>query len=119
MEYGEKQCETCGSDLLRVRRSLTARILYLSVYKCSFCEVRTATARPFTFWLARRSQCPRCGNRRLDRMLERNEIERLYLRPLVLAQSLLRAKLYHCPDCDLQFSERPGDKPEALKGTAS
>ena len=119
MERDEKQCETCGGDLLRVRRSPTAKVLYLSVYKCSFCEVRTARARCFTFWLARRSQCPRCGNKRLDRMLERRGIEKLYLRPLVLAQSLLRARLYHCPDCDLQFSERREGKREALKSTAS
>ena len=106
MEHRWKQCDSCGGDLLRMHRRLTEKIFYLSVYRCSVCEVQTARARPFTLWLARSSKCPRCGNTRLNRMLERRRLERLYARPLALTQSLLRAKLYHCPECDLQYHAR-------------
>lgn len=113
------QCDTCGGDLLRSHRSLTEKILYVSLYECSFCEIQTATARRFTFWFARRSNCPRCGNERLDRLIPRDRIEKLYRKPLILAQSLLRAKVYHCPECDLLFYRQRKGMAEVLKSTAS
>jgi predicted RNA-binding Zn-ribbon protein involved in translation (DUF1610 family) len=114
-----KQCETCGGSLLPNRRSLIEKLLYVSVYKCTFCEARMARARQFTFWFARRSNCPKCGNERLDRLLPRARMGRLYHKPLVLAQSVLRAKLYHCPVCDLQFYRPRKGMAEILKSTPS
>jgi ribosomal protein L37AE/L43A len=119
MEYRQTQCDTCGGDLRRTHRSLTEKMLYVSVHRCSFCEVQMVRARAFTFWLARRCKCPNYGNTRLDRMLERDWIEMHYFGPLVLAGSLLRARFYHCPECDVHFHERGGGTVEAAKGTAS
>lgn len=112
------ECEICGTRLLRSRRSLAERILYASVYKCAHCAVYIAQARRFALWFARRSNCPKCGNKRLDRLVPRDGVERLYRRPLILARTLLRAKLFHCPECDLHFYRLRKDMAEVLTSTA-
>lgn len=105
--------------MLQRHRSLTEKILYASVYKCGYCAVYTAKARGFALWFARHSHCPKCGNERLDRLVPRHRAERLYPKPWILARSLLRAKLFHCPECDLQFYRPRKGMAEVLTSTAS
>jgi hypothetical protein len=78
------------------------------MYQCQHCHTRRPEPRWFALYLGDYPRCPRCGTYRLTRLSEPDHIDRMYRSALSLLQWVLRADLYHCRYCRIQFYDVRG-----------
>lgn len=109
-------CPKCTSGALeRVPRSLVERFVYRRVLVCRKCGYRKPVRRmPFesetAFLVSAHTRCIQCGNLRVRRLPKRDMIDRMSAHPISVLAGLMRAPIYHCNPCRLQYHDwRPLD----------
>ncbi|PWU02927.1 MAG: hypothetical protein C5B51_20115 [Terriglobia bacterium] len=100
------KCSQCGGKLRRVHRTFLERFQLLAVYECRECDTETPVPRPYTYHFGPHCRCPRCGTYRLNRLKERDRIDRMSTGLLNLLERVAGGKLIHCRFCRLQFYDR-------------
>ncbi len=118
LDIGRMQCPKCNSEHVnRQRRMRADRWKYAAVYECDDCQHRITVSylkRPPVLtlphflrgpWITFHARCPECGSLQLTVQAERDYIEGFRINPLRVMQRLLRAPMYYCADCRLQFND--------------
>ncbi|MFN7916254.1 MAG: hypothetical protein U0Q55_13015 [Vicinamibacterales bacterium] len=114
-------CPNCAAGILeRVPRSFVERFLYRKVLQCGKCGFRTRERRvPFEaeieFATAAHTRCIQCGNLRVRRLPKRDMIDRMSTHPISLLAGLVRAPIYHCNPCRLQYHDWRPVHPSAMR----
>lgn len=96
-------CPSCRGRLQRVHRTFAEKFIYTATYECLQCRARKPEPRWYALYLGDYPRCPRCGTYRLTRLSERDKIDKMKKGLINFAQFLLRADLYHCRYCRVQF----------------
>ena len=111
--------------MARVPRVGMHRLIYRRVLQCPSCGYRHASRRlPFeattNFVLAPYTCCIQCGNLRVRRLPERDQIDAMSHHPISVLLGLLFAPIYHCNSCRLQYRDFRKTSPAArvLHGAA-
>lgn len=114
------KCGTCREKLRRVHRTFSERLLYVAVYECRECKLRTPEPRWYALYLGDYPRCPRCGTYRLKRLAARDHIDKMSKSIFSFVQRVFGADLYHCRYCRIQFYDmRACLSPEAKDKVAS
>ncbi|MGC4081145.1 MAG: hypothetical protein QM736_03280 [Vicinamibacterales bacterium] len=114
-------CPKCNDPALeRVRRSLVERLLFRKVLVCAKCGFRKRERRvPFeaelAFVTASHTRCIECGSVRVRRLSRRDGIDRMSAHPLSVLAGLVRAPIYHCNPCRLQYHDWRPLEPSVLR----
>jgi hypothetical protein len=98
-----RSCTSCGGELVRVRRALREKFVYLAVMKCRKCGRRETMDQWFLFLFGRTSRCPRCGGYRVDKLRGVDHIDPMYKNPISYMQKWFGANVHWCGACRLQF----------------
>jgi hypothetical protein len=101
-----KKCASCGGKLRRVHRTFWERFHFLAIYECVECDIEQCLPRPWRYHFGPQALCPRCGNARLTRLKERDQIDPMQGGLWNLFKRLAGGKLAHCRFCRLQFYDR-------------
>jgi len=103
-----------------VHRTFGEKFLYVAMYECRQCHKRKPEPRWYSLYLGDYPRCPRCGTYRLTRLATRDKIDKMLKGPVNFVQFLLRADLYHCRYCRVQFYDvRKPVAPEVRSNTAA
>lgn len=89
----------------RSRRRMFENLFFAAAYRCDECRVRVRISRMTVFRKLRYAACPRCGGFALTVLARRDHIDAMLNNPLRLLMGKLRARLYHCRACRLQFHD--------------
>jgi DNA-directed RNA polymerase subunit RPC12/RpoP len=114
-----RTCPFCGKETVRVKRSFFQKFYILAVFKCLECDRRSHLHRRFSGVFHRYAECPQCGTRHLSKLRSVDKIDRLNRNPLRLLLAIVRAPLYHCTFCRLQFWDCRPREPQAEKARAA
>ena len=98
-------CSLCGDEMRRTQRSFLERLRFIAIYTCRSCGSKEGVSRLHALKISRYARCPECHSTRLRVLKRRDRIDRFIRNPFRLAQSILGARLYHCPGCRLQFHD--------------
>ena len=96
-------CSTCGHETIRVRRNYLQKVYTFAIFKCPKCSNRMYLRRASFGALSRYAQCPQCGTRNLSKLKCIDRVDRMNKNPLRMLLMVVRAPLYHCTFCRLQF----------------
>lgn len=111
-------CTVCGQEVVRTKRNFVQRLYTLAIFKCPRCDQRMYLRRRFFSIFSWYAQCPKCGTRGLSKLKSRDRVDRLNKNPLRLLLAVVRAPLYHCTFCRLQFWDWRSRQPGAQKQNA-
>lgn len=89
----------------RSRRRFFESIFFSAAYRCEECRFRVRVPR-LTGWKNKRYvSCPRCGGFTLSVLSRRDYVDAISKNPLRFILGKLKARLYHCRACRLQFHD--------------
>ena len=98
-------CPVCGGKFARIPRGAFGKIFDRAVYKCRACGETRHRRRVFLAVFHRYCECPKCGNRDLNRLSGKDRIDAVTKNPLRRVLKLLGCPLYHCTFCRFQFRD--------------
>ena len=98
-----RTCGSCGTPLVRIRRTFLQKFAYHAVWYCKSCGKNETLDQWFLFLFGRTSRCPRCGSFKVDKLRGVDHIDPMYKNPLSYLQKWFGAQIHWCPFCRLQF----------------
>jgi uncharacterized protein with PIN domain len=116
-------CPNCGALLERVPRSFIGRLFFRRIRQCPKChqtvrERRIPFEDAFRFIFSRWTRCIRCGGYRVQRIRQRDMIDRMSFHPLSRLMAVTFAPIYHCHLCRLQYRDWRGLHPDVAANAA-
>jgi hypothetical protein len=99
---------------------LFERVFFTRAFVCAKCgvrirELRTLFEPTWRFVLSNSTSCIRCGSLRVRKLEYRDGIDAMSRHPFSLLFALLRAPIYHCSLCRLQYHDRRPLTPTAAR----
>jgi rubrerythrin len=101
-----KACKQCGSDVVRVHRTVAERLSASQVYECLKCGLRQSVGDWLWFDRKEYANCPSCGTLRISVRNQPDKIDTMYRSFRNTYKRLRGGALYGCRYCRLQFYDR-------------